>query len=385
LRMQCDVPFGAYLSGGVDSSSVVSLMCRHQTKPVVTFSLGYTDEPQGQFAGKAQDVVYAKLMSQRLHTHHHEYLLGAEEFAERLPDVLRAFDEPFSGTVSTYFLSILIHQHVKVALSGDGADELFGSYLAHRLSWPIFHYLRLRQQGKGEFAALSPIDLQLLAPFDSEAQFSFLKSLALLEQPAWRMQLAVFTDQEKQDLLTPEFLEAAVNPCTQGIYEDLLLQGSARDPLNINLEVDQRELLPNQVLPFVDRLSMAHSIEVRCPYLDYRIIEFANRLPGNFKINNGSVKYVHKKAMENLLPKDLLQRPKEGFVQPIYSWMEHTLHKWVKNYLSRERLARHGLIRPERVAEILREHYAGQVNHSARIWNLICFQVWHDSVLNSTS
>ncbi len=378
LRMQCDVPYGAYLSGGVDSSSVVTLMCRHQSQPVITFDLGYADEAEGQFYGKSYDSYYSRLMSQRLQTEHYEYILKPAEFADRLPEVLQAFDEPFSGTVSTFFLSTLIHQHVKVALSGDGADELFGSYLAHRLAWPIHYLLRFQHQGKNDLSALTDQERNLLVPFDTLDQFAFLQQVAAVRQADWRMRLAVFNESKKHQLLSAEFLAAAKSSNTNSFYEKLIRRGSAQDPLNAVLEVDQHELLPNQVLPFMDRLSMAHSIEVRSPYLDYRLIEFANRLPGNLKIFQGINKYVHKLAMQGLVPEDLLHRPKEGFVQPIYSWMRNSLKPWVVSSLSPERLSRHGFFRPETVAKVMAEHYANTVDHSAQLWNLLCFQVWYD-------
>ena len=196
------------------------------------------------------------------------------------------------------------------------------------------------------------------------------------------MRLAVFDDDDKRGLLSPAFREAAGECASRCLYERLLHLGTARDPLNAVLEVDQRELLPNQVLPFMDRLSMAHSIEVRSPYLDYRIIEFANRLPGSIKIFQGINKYVHKLAMQSLVPEDLLNRPKEGFVQPIYSWMRTALRPWVEATLSPRRLARHGLLQPAAVERLLEEHYAGATDHAARLWNLICFQTWYDSVYN---
>jgi asparagine synthase (glutamine-hydrolysing) len=383
LRMDCDAPYGAYLSGGVDSSSVVALMCRHQTQPVISFSLGYDEEPQGQFLGKSQDIVFARLMSQRLATEHHEYILSSREFAEELPQVLQAFDEPFSGTISTFFLSILIHRHVKVALSGDGADELFGSYLPHRLSWPLHHYLQLQKQGKNDFQSLSEDDRLLLTPFDSPEQFAFLQSLASPDQAEWRMRLAVFREKEKHRLLSPAFLAQVGEADTYQYYRRLLAQTTARDPLNVTLEIDQRELLPNQVLPFMDRLSMAHSIEVRSPYLDYRIIEFADRLPGDFKIRQGINKYVHKLAMQGLVPEDLLNRPKEGFVQPVYSWMNTSLRSWVESTLAPERIKQHGYFQQDYVEKILREHYSGTMNRVAQLWNLLCFQIWHEAVANA--
>ncbi len=381
LRMDCDAPYGAYLSGGVDSSSVVTLMCRHQLQPVTTFCLGYHEEAQGQFAGKAQDITYARLMSQRLGTDHHEYMLSSAEFAENLPLVMGAFDEPFSGTISTFFLSILIHRHVKVALSGDGADELFGSYLSHRLALPMHHYLGLAAHGKTRLEQLAPAELALLKPFDTPEQFALLRSLAHRDQATWRMRLAVFDEAAKQRMLSPEFLALAGQQDTGALYQGYLAQGTALDPLNAVLEVDQRELLANQVLPFVDRLSMAHSVEVRSPYLDHRIVEFANRLPGRLKIKDGINKYVHKLAVRSLVPEELVARPKEGFVQPNYSWMRGSLRPWVQETLAPGRLAGHGFFQPQTVRGLLDAHYAGAADHSAQIWNLLCFQVWYETVV----
>jgi len=375
IRMQCDVPFGAYLSGGVDSSSVVAIMGRHHSRKVTTFCLGYEDQPNGQFAGKMQDIYYAREMSRRLGTDHHEFIITADQFAETMPAVLSAFDEPFSGTVSTYFLSILIKEHVKVALSGDGADELFGSYLAHRLAFPIEKYMELtkRVQGPIEWRDLSEEEKLSFRPFDSREAFLFLQSIASSNISAWRNSLSVFNDTEKQQLLTEEFLVSMGNPPPENIYEVLEQGLTAKDTLNKSLEIDQKELLPNQVLPFVDRLSMAHSIEVRVPYLDYRIIEFANRLPGKLKIMNGVVKHVHKLAMERLLQRELAERPKEGFVQPIYSWMHGRLKGWTLEII--EGLPRE-VFNLRYVRDLINAFRSGNQDVNAKIWNLACFGLW---------
>ena len=374
IRMQCDAPYGAYLSGGIDSTSVVTLMSKQQSKPVKTFCLGYEDKAKGQFIGKDQDIYYARTMSKRLGTEHFEYIINAKQFAEQMPEIMFAFDEPFSGAVSTFFLSILIKKHVKVALSGDGADELFGSYLAHRLAFPIEHYLLLREQGKTEWRDLEKQNLDLIHPFGSPEQFSFLKSVASRDVAEWRGRLAVFSHRERGQLLTRDFLHAGGYPEIKDPYQELNGHLTAKDALNKALEIDQKELLPNQVLPFVDRLSMAHSIEVRVPYLDYRIIEFANRLPGNFKIKNGIVKYIHKRAMEKLVPSDLVQRPKEGFVQPIYSWMHGSLKGWVEDNLDS---LPEDVFNLEYVKNLKKGFQAGDQTLNAKIWNLVCFGLWY--------
>ncbi len=378
MRMDCDVPYGAYLSGGVDSSAVVAMMSRYHSKPVKTFCLGYDDEAHGQFRGKAQDIFYARKMSQILGTEHYEFIISAEEFAEQMPAILTAFDEPFSGTISTFFLSILIHQHVKVALSGDGADEFFGSYLAHRLALPMNHYLRLKDYGIKDWHDLSKDDKLAIRPFDTPEQFAFLQSLASPSIAEWRNRLCVFNDAEKSQLLSKDFLHSAGHPGADNIYKTMASELSAKDALNQSLEMDQKELLPNQVLPFVDRLSMAHSIEVRCPYLDYRITEFANRLPGEMKIRNGIVKHIHKEAMRKLLPEDLLSRPKEGFVQPIYSWMHGRLKNWVEGHLD---ALPGGIFNPAYVKGLKEMFRSGDNSLNAKIWNLVCFSIWSEEVV----
>jgi asparagine synthase (glutamine-hydrolysing) len=371
--MQCDVPFGAYLSGGVDSSSVVSMMTRYHSKPVITFCLGYKDKPEGQFFGKAQDIYYARDMSKRLGTEHYEYIIDAEQFADQMTEVLYAFDEPFSGTISTFFLSILIKKHVKVALSGDGADELFGSYLAHRLAFPIEYYLGLKDGVNTSWEDLDGSDKESIRPFDSPEQFSFLQSIASTKLAEWRNRLSVFSETERRQLLTPEFLQRADCEHVENIYQKMESNLTARDILNRSLEIDQKELLPNQVLPFVDRLSMAHSIEVRVPYLDYRIVEFSNKLPGRMKINNGVVKYIHKKTMQRLLPSDLLERPKEGFVQPVYSWMHGPLKGWVQSNLDS---LPGDIFNSDYIKTMKKAFKSGDRSLNPKLWNLVCFGLW---------
>ena len=381
IRMHCDVPYGAYLSGGIDSSLVVALMSRHQSQPVQTFCLGYEEEAEGQFDGKAQDLAKARWMSEVLGTEHHELILTAEKFAQSMPAIIRSFDEPFSGTVSTFPLSALISKHVKVALSGDGADELMGSYLPHRLAQPFEAY---RNLGKPKnLKSLTRDESRTLAPFDTPEQFEFLKYKYRDNQHEWRMALAVFDRAGKNEILGPELREAAMSNDTADVYDKIVREGTAKDPLNEVLEVDQRELLANEIEPFMDRLSMAHSVEVRSPFLDYRIVEFANQLPGNLKIRDGICKYVHKLAASKFLPKEVVDRPKEGFVQPIYTWMRTTLKPWTLDMLSPERLGQHGFLNVSAVERLLQQHFENSFDHSARIWNLICFQIWYENVLAS--
>ena len=232
IRMRCDAPYGAYLSGGVDSSSVVVLMNRNQSNPVKTFCLGYEDDPEGQFSGKNDDVMHARTIAQQLGTEHFEYIINADQFAEHMTEVISAFDEPFSGTVSTFFLSILIHKHVKVAISGDGADELFGSYLTHRLAQPIERYIGLASHGEKDWQDLNENERASLRPFDSPGQFDLLKRIASPDLAEWRQKLHVFTHQERSRLLKKGFLENSGYPEIRDIYGILESHLTAKDALN---------------------------------------------------------------------------------------------------------------------------------------------------------
>jgi asparagine synthase (glutamine-hydrolysing) len=368
LQMRADVPFGAYLSGGVDSTSVVALMARIGGRPVQTFSLVYSDE----LDNKTADQDFARLVAREFGTDHHEYVLGFQEVADSIDAVLDAFDEPFSGVTSTYFVTRLIARHVKVALSGDGADELFGSYLAHRLAQPLHHFAALRDRAPG---SLTPQQASLLAPYaDNIAYLSAVYDRG--GEVDRRASLYLWSDGEKRELLSDKMLALAGGVETRDLVAKRYAEARTADPLNRALYCDFTTLLPDQVLAFVDRLSMAHSVEVRPPFLDHRLIEFATTIPGALKIRDGREKHILKEAVRGLIPQSVIDRRKEGFVLPMDHWLLNNLRNKVEATLSPPRLAAHGLIRPEKVRAILDAHYARAANHGPRIWNLMMFQLW---------
>lgn len=370
LRMRADVPFGAYLSGGVDSSSIVALMSRIGGHRVQTFSLVYEDD----FQHKAADQVFAREVSRQYDTDHHEYVLTHQDVAESLDAVLTAFDEPFSGVTSTYFVTRLISKHVKVALSGDGADELFGSYLPHRLAQPLHHFLRL----EGRLSNLQEGERESLQPFLDQPDF-LSGILARGDEAARRTSLYLWDDAGKQALFSEKMQALCTGERTEELIRDVYLSSGTADPLNRALYCDFRTLLPDQVLAFVDRLSMAHSVEVRPPFLDYRLMEFAATLPGSMKIKDGRSKHILKEAVRGLIPERVIDRPKEGFVLPIDLWLLNDMRSFVEELLAPERLALHGLLRPDSVEILLREHYSRSANHGPRIWNLLMFQRWWEA------
>jgi len=369
LRMRSDVPFGAYLSGGVDSSTVVALMTRFSDKPVKTFSLGYEDE----LKNKEADLYYARKVSEAYKTEHYEYIMSYKELLDEIENVISAFDQPFSGTISTYFLTKLISKHVKVALSGDAADELFGSYLSHRAAQPMYHFKRFYEKLKDN--ALNEEERDLFKPYD----IGFLEDLYRRsggDEVKWRYLLGVFTDEEKVQLLTEEFKTKLDHISSLRLFKEYFGNTTSKDPLNKMLEMEWNTQLPDQVLAFVDFLSMAHSVEIRSPFLDYRLVEFVATIPGHLKIRNGNVKDILKKTVEPLIPYGITNRPKEGFVLPIYGWMVEKLKHYSMDVLSEKRLKKHHLLNLEGVRDILESYYSGDRGNAGKVWNLMMFQIW---------
>ncbi|QLA15813.1 asparagine synthase (glutamine-hydrolyzing) [Desulfolutivibrio sulfoxidireducens] len=364
LRMDCDVSYGAYLSGGMDSSAVATLMSRFSSRPVMTFCLGYEDLTGGQAAGKDADLRFARMVAKRLCTDHHEHIVSAAGFAKDLPDALAAMDEPFSGAISTYFLSSFMRRHITVAVSGDGSDELFASYLPQRLAFPLAARRAAQAAGKPPPAIEGDVAADLLAR---------LADCPGHAHTGWRDALSVFSHTQRRELLSPDFLAAAGEAVGRNPFDALDRDLTAADALNAQLEIDQRGLLPDQVLPFVDRLSMAHSIEVRCPFLDHRLVEYVNGLPGDQKIRGGVTKYILRRALEGVLPAEVIDRPKEGFVQPVYTWMHGPLQKLVASSMDGLPDA---LFRRRTVARLRDGFLSGERGLEARIWNLVCFSLW---------
>jgi asparagine synthase (glutamine-hydrolysing) len=359
LQMRSDVPFGAYLSGGIDSSSVVALLAKLGASKVKTFTLVYDDN----FPNKEEDRHFARVVAQRYGTEHHEHWVTFADLPEKIDHVVRSFDEPFSGVISTYFITQSISRHVKVALSGDGADEMFGSYLAHRLAGPLAAY------------AAGCNDPAALVPFENDVP-RLAALVARGDEAARRAGLFLLDDAEKYALYSPRMLEAVGASATEALIRGVLQQCRSSDALNRALFLDLETLLPDQVLAFVDRLSMAHSVEVRPPFLDHRLVQFVADLPGNIKIRGGRVKHILKEAVSDLLPAELLARPKEGFIMPVNEWLIGNLKDYVQATLAPKRLARHGLFRADAIRRMLDAHYSGTVNRGSQIWNLLMLQLW---------
>lgn len=353
-RLLADVPVGFFLSGGLDSSLATALAASAGNR-VKTFTLRY--RPDSSTPGKELDLACARQIAAQYGTDHYEEELDFSRFQEELPTILSHFDEPFSGVMSTYFLSRLIVRHLKVAISGDGADELFGSYLSHRLARPLHEFSRGKTDDLGHFAGQEDYLARLATPHDWE----------------WRSRLFVFTEADKQALYT-----RPVEYSTQSWLRDVFADLTAQDPLNRILEAEFLTQLPDQVLAFADRLSMAHSLEIRTGFLDTEVMEFAARIPGRFKIHGQEIKSVLKTAARRYLPKEAIDRPKEGFVMPVNQWLAGWLLPYARQTLAPAALAQHDLFNAQEVERILEEFAGGNAALANKVLSLLCFQLWFD-------
>ncbi len=366
-RLVSDVPIGFFLSGGIDSSLSTALAAEVAPGRIKTFTLTYNAE--SSTPGKDLDLKCAREIAARYGTDHREEQMNFSHFQQEFPAIISHFDEPFGGVVSTYFLARLISQHVKVAISGDGSDELFGSYLSHRMARPVSELVEARRDGR------EPGDL---GHFASGQPREFLERIAESDEHLWRLKLTVFSDQDKLSLYSPDMTEKCATYSSQEHLRRVFSQLSAQDPTNRMLEAEFGTQLPDQVLAFTDRLSMAHSLEIRTAFLDTQVMEFAARIPERFKIRDQDVKMVLKRAARPYLPASAIDRPKEGFVLPVNQWLQGWLFDYAKAALSPDELAHHGLFKATEVNSIMTRFQAGESQLANKILSLLSFQIWYD-------
>lgn len=366
-RLMSDVPIGFFLSGGLDSSLSTALAAELSSGRIKTFTLAYGAD--STTPGKEQDRRWAQWVAEKYQTEHHEETVAFASFPESAARILRHFDQPFAGVVSSYFLSQRIARHVKVALSGDGADELFGSYLSHRLAQPMANFDQYLRTG----------DASLVAGFESRPEYLAGLRADGPEDWSWRSKLVVYSEAQKQALYAPAVAAAIGRTSTAELFREVFATLTAREPLNRVLEAEFRTIFPDQVLEYGDRLSMAHSLEVRTAYLDTDVVSFVAGLPDHFKIAGGQTKYLLKQAARRYFPAEMIDRPKEGFLMPVTQWFQNDLETYVRTTLSPSALERHGLFQPAAVGALIdRLYQPGSDYHDVnRVLALVMFQEWH--------
>jgi len=374
MELIADVPVGVLLSGGIDSSAVAAMMARASTRPVPSFSVAFDDPSFDESS-------HARLVARHLGTEHHEFPLSADTALATLPEIVAGLDEPLgdSSIIPTYCLSRFTKEHVKVALGGDGGDELFGGYStlqAHRLA---NYYQRLTPgwlRGLVEPWVLEnlPVSFDNLS-FDFKMR-RFLRDYSLPPVVRHHRWLGSFTPEEKAWLLNPlagESREEVVD-----LVENYAQQAHTQDPLNQVLYCDLKLYLEGDILVKVDRASMANSLEVRVPLLNRVLVEYAAHLPHSFKLRGLTTKFLLRQALKGILPDSILKRGKKGFNAPVAKWFAGPLKPLLEDLLSPQRLKRQGLFQPDYVTTLMKEHQARYRDHRKLLWTLLAFQMWYE-------
>lgn len=378
LEMVSDVPIGVLLSGGIDSSAVAAAMRQATASDLDSFTIGFTDR-------SFDESRFARRVAERLGTRHHEEILEAPRMHELLPEIMGFLDEPLadSSIIPTYLLSRFTRQHVTVALGGDAGDELFAGYStlqAHRLALPFDRVPRALRGLAAPLVDRLPVSFDNISlDFKIKRFASGLEHDLPLRHHTW---LGCFGPRQRRGVLAPERrqqLEAAGPDAYQALDEHLAAC-DARHPLNRVLYLDMKLYMEGDILPKVDRASMACSLEVRVPLLNRVMLDFAERLPFEWKLHGLRTKYLLRRAMEPYLPADILARGKKGFNIPVARWLTADLQPLLQEQLAPERLRRQGLFDPDAVQRLVDEHRRRRRDNRKQLWALLVFQLWLDRI-----
>jgi asparagine synthase (glutamine-hydrolysing) len=373
MELIADVPVGVLLSGGIDSSAVAAMMTRASNQSVPSFCVAFDDPSFDESS-------HARLVARHLGTEHHEFPLSADTALATLPEIVAGLDEPLgdSSIIPTYCLSRFTKEHVKVALGGDGGDELFGGYStlqAHRLA---NYYQRLapgwlRDLVEPWVLEKLPVSFDNLS-FDFKMR-RFLRDYRLSPVERHHRWLGSFTPEEKASLLSP--LAGEIRQEVMGLVAGHAHRAHTQDPLNQVLYCDLKLYLEGDILVKVDRASMANSLEVRVPLLNRLLVEYAAKLPHSFKLRGLTTKFLLRHALKGILPDSILKRGKKGFNAPVAKWFAGPLKPLLEDLLSPQRLKRQGLFQPAFVTSLIKEHQARYRDHRKLLWTLLAFQMWY--------
>ena len=367
LRLISDVPLGAFLSGGIDSSTIVALMAQNMNQPVKTFSIGFHEDSYNELK-------YARLTAKKLGTDHHEFFV-TPQICDIIDDLVWHFDEPFAdpSAIPTFMVSKLARDHVTVALSGDGGDELFAGYT---------HYVV--QESRRAFSALpKALRESVMRPLSYRLPHgawgrNYLHNISLDPIDRYLDSLSYFTELGKESLYTSDFQKAL---CTKGevarSFREYASRVKTSEPLDQLLYIDAKTYLPGDILTKVDRMSMATSLEVRVPLLDHKLIEFVTKIPASLKLAGTETKQLLKRVAKDLIPSEILDRPKQGFGIPLEEWINRQLRDQIRETLREPRTRQRGYVNSGYVDLLLDEHHNGRRDHSFTLWALLILELWH--------
>ena len=380
-QMMADVPLGAFLSGGVDSSAVVALMQAQSSRPVKTFTIGFNEEGYNE-------AVHAKAVAKHLGTDHTELYVTAEQARAVIPLLPTLYDEPFSDSsqIPTFLVSELARQNVTVSLSGDAGDELFCGYNRYQMTANLWRKLAavplpLRKLAARGLTSISPQSWNRLAG-----------ALAGLMPRSVRLANVGDKLHKGADVLASQSADALYLGLVSHWHDPAAVVISGREPPTLltgnvpalnglndvqrMMALDMLTYLPDDILTKVDRAAMGVSLETRVPFLDHRVVEFAWSLPQSMKLRDGQSKWALRQALYRHVPKALIERPKMGFGVPIDSWLRGPLREWAEDLLSETRLKREGFFNPAPIRQKWAEHLSGQRNWQYHLWDVLMFQAW---------
>ncbi len=373
IRLMSEVPLGAFLSGGLDSSAVVAMMSQTAERGVKSYSIGFDNATYNELP-------WARMVANHFGTEHHEEIItpDAVGLTER---IVRQLDEPLGdfSVFPTWMVSEMARKHVTVVLSGDGGDELLGGYETYIAERMARRYARL--PGWLRKGAIEPL-VALLPPTEKKKGFvnksrRFIEGCRLpadLQHVRWMIFLQ---EAEKGLLYSPALRGALADHDPYAFIRQAFAACDSPEPLDQQEYVDIVTYLADDIMVKVDRMSMAVSLEARAPFLDHRLVEFCASLPPHLRLNGKRSKYILKQAFRGILPDEILDRRKEGFSIPIKSWMKEELKPMLLDFLSPAALTATGCFEHVHVQRLIGEHLAGRENHSHRLWALLMFQMWH--------
>ena len=369
IRMISDVPLGAFLSGGIDSSAVVYMMSKLSSRPVKTFSIGFEEQ-------EYSELKFAKIIADRFGTEHKEYIVKPNAI-EILPKLVWHYNEPYadSSALPSYYVAKMTRQDVTVALNGDGGDECFGGYerfMAARFA----EYLKIVPGN-----LLRSIADRLPESLGLKDFRTRLKRFLLMASRPYRERhynwVNVFRDGEKENLFSEEFKREIGNRSSFYYLNNAFDECKSKDVVDLVMSTDIKTNLLDDLLVKMDIATMANSLEGRSPFLDHKVMEFAASIPSNMKIKGTRLKYILKKALKNKLPDEILGRGKMGFGVPLDSWFRGELKDYSHEMLLSDKCIKRGYFKREALKSILDGHSSGKVNNGAKIWSLLFLELWH--------
>lgn len=378
VRMVSEVPLGAALSGGVDSSAVVAAMAQQTAGQVKTFSIGFTDEDYDELR-------YARMVSDRYGTDHHELVVEPHAL-EIMPRLARHYGEPFadSSAVPSFYLAEMMSQHVTVALNGDGGDESFAGYGRYVNRDPADHFDRVPLRARRRASRLASL---LGRDLDSNSKRARAQRLAervgMSRATRYAEAMSAFPARLRAQLFQPEFLEGLANWRPESSLESCWQSSSGQTVIERMLDTDVQTYLPDDLLVKMDIATMAHSVEGRSPLLDHHLMEFAASLPASLKLRGANGKHLLKAALRRDLPPEILDRRKMGFGVPLRRWFRDELRELPREVLLASDARVHRYVKPSAIEWLISEHQGGRYDQSLRLWVLLQLEFWHREVLES--